>query len=198
MVLIFVTSSAERNQIQFVIGALLAAQLLVVDLQAFSGTTDLASPAITTQDLLSEPFVGFGIKPQARSLGSNPLHDALAVTSWRKACRCSPGRNLKNRDMDCKRAVGSSFFEVCSCQEVRAYHLQAVASALVRSQHQSCRLNCLLDHRNLGLVQLEVDNLRWFRFPPSQFLLHRLVDKGLGHPPGSIALAQRTKHSVVR
>jgi hypothetical protein len=51
---------------------------------------------------------GFGIKPQARPLGSNSLHEAFSVTSCRKACCCSPGRNLKNRDIDCSSAVGSS------------------------------------------------------------------------------------------
>src|SRR6266852_2280135 len=38
-------------------------------------------------------------------------------------------------------------------------------------RHQSHRLNCLLDDRNLGLVRLAVDNLPRFRFPPRQFPL---------------------------
>ena len=75
----------QGNQIQFIIGAVLAAQLLVVDLQVLSGTTDLALPTISPQYLVSELFVGLGIEPQARSLGSNPLHDAFSVTSWRNA-----------------------------------------------------------------------------------------------------------------
>ena len=109
VVLVFMATRAQGNQVQFVIGTLLTAQLLVVDLQVLSGTTDLASPAIPAQYLFSELFVGLGIKPQARSLGSNPVHEAFSVTSCRKACRCSPGRNLKNRDMDCRSTVGSSF-----------------------------------------------------------------------------------------
>ena len=100
---------AQGNQVRIVIRALLAAQLLVVDLQVLSGTTDLASPAIAPQYLFSQLVIRFGIKPQARSLGSNSLHEAFSVTSCRKACRCSPGRNLKNRDMDCRSTVGSSF-----------------------------------------------------------------------------------------
>ena len=104
----FMAGGAQGNQVQIVIRALLAAQLLVVDLQVLSGTTDLASPAIAPQYLFSELVVWFGIKPQARSLGSNPIHEAFSVTSCRKACRCSPGRNLKNRDMDCRSTVGSS------------------------------------------------------------------------------------------
>ena len=92
-VLIFMTSTAECNQIQFVIGALLTAQMLVVDLQVLSGTADLAPPTIPTQNLFSELFVGFGIELQARSLWLNPPHDAFSVTSCRKACCWSPGRN---------------------------------------------------------------------------------------------------------
>lgn len=99
----------KGNQVRVVIVALLAAELLVVDLQILPGATDLALPPITTQYLLSESFVEFGIKQQPRSLGSNPIHEAFSVTSCRKASRCSPGRNLKKRDMDCRSTVGSSF-----------------------------------------------------------------------------------------
>jgi hypothetical protein len=59
--------------------------------------------------LLSELIVQLGIKSQARLFGQNQVHDAFSVTSCRKACRWSPGRNLKNRDMDCRSTVGSSF-----------------------------------------------------------------------------------------
>ena len=105
----FVTAGTQGNQVRVVIIALLAAELLVVDLQVLSGATDLALPAIATQYLCSEVFVELGIKLQARSLGSNSPHEAFSVTSCRKACRWSPGRNLKNRDIDCRSAVGSSF-----------------------------------------------------------------------------------------
>jgi hypothetical protein len=108
-VLSFVTAGTQGNQVGVVIIALLAAELLVVDLKVLSGATDLALPAIATQYLFSEVFVELGIKPQARSLGSNSIHDAFPVTSCRKACRWSPGRNLRNRDMDCRSSVGSSF-----------------------------------------------------------------------------------------
>jgi hypothetical protein len=94
-VLTFVATGAQGNQVRVVIVALLAAKLLVVDLQVLSGTTDLASPAVATQYLFSEVFVELGIKLQARSLGSNPIHEAFSVTSCRKACRCSPGRNFE-------------------------------------------------------------------------------------------------------
>ena len=62
--------------------------------------------------------------------------------------------------------------QIRSRQEVRANHLQTVSSRLIRTQHQSCCLDCLFDDRNLALVQFEVDNLPRFRFPPRQFRLH--------------------------
>ena len=92
------TAGAQSNQVRVVIVALLAAELLVVDLQASLGATDLALPAIAAQ-LFLQLFVELGIKLQARVLGSNSLHEAFSVTSCRKARRWSPGRNLKNRDM---------------------------------------------------------------------------------------------------
>ncbi len=99
--------STESDQIRIVVVALSAPQLLVMDVQILPGATELASRAIAAQYLFSELVVRFGTEPQTRPLGSNSLH--LLVTSWRKACRCSPGRNLKNRDMDFKSTVGSSF-----------------------------------------------------------------------------------------
>src|SRR6202035_2980193 len=98
----------ECNHVFLGIVAALAPEFLVVDLQILSGTTDLASPAIATQYFISELFVEFGLKSQAWSLGSNPVHEAFSPPSWRKTCRGSPGRNLKNRDMDCRSTVGSS------------------------------------------------------------------------------------------
>ena len=109
LVNVFMAVGAEGNQILFRIVAALAAKLLVVNLQVRPGSARLASPAVAAQNLLSESFVPLGIKPQARLFGSNPVHEAFSVTSCRKACRCSPGRNLKNRDMDCRSTVGSSF-----------------------------------------------------------------------------------------
>jgi hypothetical protein len=105
----FVTVSTEGDEVQIVVVALLAPQLLVVDMQILPGTTELASPPIARQYLFPQLVIRFGIKPQARPFGSNWLHEAFSVTSWRNACRCSPGRNLKKRDMDCSSTVGSSF-----------------------------------------------------------------------------------------
>jgi hypothetical protein len=103
-----VTCDAERNQVCFRIVAALAAKFLVVNLKIQPRPATLASPAVTPQHLLSQSFVYLRIEALSRAFGKNSIHEAFAVTSCRKACRCSPGRNLKNRDMDCSSTVGSS------------------------------------------------------------------------------------------
>jgi hypothetical protein len=45
---LLMAGGAKGNQVKIVIRALLAAKLLVMDLQVFPGTTDLALPAIAT------------------------------------------------------------------------------------------------------------------------------------------------------
>jgi hypothetical protein len=74
-------SGTQGDQVQVVIRALLAAQLLVMDLQVFPGTTYLTLPAITPQNLFLELVVWFGIKPQSWSFGSNPSHEAFPFIS---------------------------------------------------------------------------------------------------------------------
>jgi hypothetical protein len=49
-----------------------------------------------------------------------------------------------------------------------ADHLQALAPGLVRSQHQRCRLQRLLHHRQLALVELEIDDLVGLGFLPAR------------------------------
>jgi len=58
--------------------------------------------------------------------------------------------------------IGLSAIEVGSRQEIRADHLQTIAAGFVRTQHQGCRLNGLLNHRDLALIELEVDDLGRF------------------------------------
>jgi hypothetical protein len=76
-----VAVGAQRDQIRLIVVAPLAAQLFVVDLQVSHGTTELTLPAIAAQNLLSELIIWFRIKPQARLLGPNPIHEAFSVTS---------------------------------------------------------------------------------------------------------------------
>jgi hypothetical protein len=77
-----------------------------MDLKVLSGTANLAFPAIALQYLFSQLVIRFPIHPEARLLGANPVHEAFAVTSCRKACLWSPGKNLKNLEMDCSSTVG--------------------------------------------------------------------------------------------
>src|ERR1035437_8280065 len=62
-----------------------------------------------------------------------------------------------------------SVVQIRSRQKVRTDHRQTVAARFVRAQHQSRRLDCLLDDGNLTLIDLEVDQLRRLRFLPRQF-----------------------------
>jgi hypothetical protein len=52
--------------------------------------------------------------------------------------------------------------EICHSQEIRANHLEALAPGFIGSQHQTGRLNRLLNLRNLALVRLEIDDLERF------------------------------------
>jgi hypothetical protein len=105
----FMAAGAQGDQIRVLVVALLTPQLFVMDLKVPSSTANLTSPAIALQHLFSQLVVWLGIEPQAWPLGSNPGQEAFSVTSCRKASRCSPGRNLKNLEIDCSSTVGSSF-----------------------------------------------------------------------------------------
>jgi hypothetical protein len=85
------------------------AKLFVMNLKVFHPAADLTSPAISTQHLPSQPFVGFGIEPKTGALGLKPIHEAaFSVTCFRNTCRCSPGRNLKKREIEFKSTSGFS------------------------------------------------------------------------------------------
>ena len=68
-------------------------------------------------------------------------------------------------------------------QEGRADHFQTVAAGSVATQHQTRSFDRPLNDRQLALVQFDVDNLPWFRFPPRQFLLDLLLKLLLGQFP---------------
>ena len=71
-----VVCRAKRNQILFGIVAGLGAEFPVMDLKVGHGAAGLASPAISGQHLVAELFVQRGVKPKARPLGQEPIHDA--------------------------------------------------------------------------------------------------------------------------
>jgi hypothetical protein len=100
--------------------------------------------------------------------------------------QCSPPRYLRSiycnvhlkKDRLSKRQsnLRISIVQVRAGQKIRTDHLQAVAPGLVGAQHQGRDLHRLFDDRNLRLVELEVDNLPRFRFPPRLFPFHLLLE----------------------
>ena len=82
--------------------------------------------------------------------------------------------------MDCSRSSGLPAVDVRAGQEVGADHLQAVAAGPVRAQHQSCRLDRLLDNRDLTLVDLEVDQLRGSSSLPVSSFSTSLLNSSFG------------------
>jgi hypothetical protein len=72
--------------------------------------------------------------------------------------------------------VWPTVLDVGSCQEIGTDHFQAITAGPIATEHQRRGFNRLLDHWSLALVELEVDNLRWFRLLSSQFLLYCLLE----------------------
>ena len=104
-----VASSAERDQVLLRIVSGAAAEVFVVDLEIRQCAAGLASPAVPTQNLMTQPVIRLCCEPQACAFRSDPGHDAFSVTWCRNVCLSSPGRNLKNRSADCKRTPEFSF-----------------------------------------------------------------------------------------
>jgi len=104
-----VACRAKRNQVLLRIIAGLAAKLFVVNLKVGHCAARLASPAVATQHLVAETVVLIGLEPHGCTLWLDPIQDAFSVTRCRNVCFSSPGRNLKNRNMDYKRTLGFSF-----------------------------------------------------------------------------------------
>ncbi len=75
---------------------------------------------------------------------------------------------------------------VCPSQKICTNHLQAVAPGLVRPEHQGRDLDRLLDHRELALINLEIDQLRRLAVLAGQLFLHFPLQLRLGHLPGSV------------
>src|SRR3989442_7012482 len=92
-----VTIKAKRDQIAFTIAARVAAKLFVVDFKVGHGTADLAPPAVSPEYVLAELLVILLIEPDRRLFRHSSIHWIFSVTNCAKACLCSPGRNLKNR-----------------------------------------------------------------------------------------------------
>ena len=50
-----------------------------------------------------------------------------------------------------------AILQVRASQEVGGDHLETVTAGFVRAQHPGCGLDCLLDDRDLALVNLEIN-----------------------------------------
>jgi anti-sigma B factor antagonist len=64
--------------------------------------------------------------------------------------------------------------QIGSGQKICADHLQTVTARFVGSEHQGCRLNCLLDNRNLAFIKLEINNFPRLGLLSGQFPFERL------------------------
>ena len=89
-----VACCAQRDQILLCIGSRMAAELPVVHLKIRHRATGLTPPAVATQDLLAQTFVRQGVQPRGSGFGANHSQDAFSRRFSRKACCCSPGKNL--------------------------------------------------------------------------------------------------------
>jgi hypothetical protein len=89
-----VACRAQRDQVLLCVGSRMAAEVPVVHLKIRHRATGLTPPAVATQDLLTQTFVRQGVQPQASSFGANHSQDAFSSKFTRKACCCSPGKNL--------------------------------------------------------------------------------------------------------
>src|SRR5947209_20620039 len=102
-----VTIKAKRDQIAFTIAARVAAKLFVVDFKVGHGTADLAPPAVSPEYVLVELLVILLLEPDRRLFRHSSIHWIFSVTNCAKACLCSPGRNLKNRESARRSTLGS-------------------------------------------------------------------------------------------
>src|SRR6266699_822374 len=110
-----------------------------MNLKISKAAADLTSPSVPLQDFSTEPLVGFGRKPQTGMFGSDRIHEARWEICDKKACFCSPGRNLKNRAMECSKMSGlplSRFAparksaQIISKQKLRDLSLPSIRAAV--------------------------------------------------------------------
>src|SRR5438552_66759 len=109
------TGGTQRDQVLLDVVAQLTAKLLVMNLKIAQTAARLTSPAISLQDFATELFVGLAGKPQPRMFWPDCIHEALCRD--KNACFCSPGRNLKNREMDCSSSSGSPLYRLAPARK---------------------------------------------------------------------------------
>ena len=87
---------AEGNQILGSVIAQSTPRLNVMDLKILHAPAPLASPAVSLQDFTAKLAISFTFKPQAWTLGADPLQ-SVTCTSSRSCFRCGFGRPMTNR-----------------------------------------------------------------------------------------------------
>jgi len=102
-----VACRAKGDQVFLSVGSRMATELFVVKFKIRHCATGLTPPAVTAQDLLSKFLVRHRFQPQAHGLRANRAHEAFSLRPPRNACRCSPGRKLKNLVIENSRVSGS-------------------------------------------------------------------------------------------
>ena len=122
------TGGTQRDQVLLDVVAQLTAKLLVMNLKIAQTAARLTSPAIPLQDFATELLVGLAGKPHPRMFWPDCIHEARCRD--KNACFCSPGRNLKNLEMDCKMAIATRTSQVVADLGVGVGH-QATSEPLM-------------------------------------------------------------------
>ena len=79
---LFVASSAQLDQVLFLVATCLAAEFEVMYLQVLHAPAELAPPAVSLQYLAVQLSIALRIKPDSWALAADrSLHDACRLTS---------------------------------------------------------------------------------------------------------------------
>ena len=143
-----VATGTERNQILQSIIPQLASSLQMMHQQVSRRPATLAPPAVSSQYLVAKLFIDFGTKLKSGLPRAQRIHT----------------ENLSGN-------LGAILLKIRSREKIRTDHLQAIASRLVCAKHQAGSFDGPLNHRQLTLVKLEVDDLPRLRFLPRQVSL---------------------------
>jgi hypothetical protein len=89
-----VAFGAQGDQVLFLVATRSTSEFEMVYLEVAHATANLASPAVALQHLPMQFTVAVHIQSESRALVADFLHEALRLTSDRKASCCGLGRNL--------------------------------------------------------------------------------------------------------
>jgi hypothetical protein len=81
---LFVASSAQCDQVLFLVATGPATQFEVMHLQVLEAPADLAAPAVALQHLAMQFAVSVRIESESRGFDADLLHEAFRLTSDKK------------------------------------------------------------------------------------------------------------------